>query len=231
MKKMHLAVAIALGLSSAAAMADVSYNLGATTNYVFRGISQSLNGPALQGGADFTDKSGLYLGTWISTISDKMYTDGKVEWDIYGGYKIPVGDITFDVGGLFYWYPGAKIPDGNKFDTFEVYGAASYKVVTVKYSHALTKFFGVDDTAGSGYLDVSANVDLGDDWTLNLHAGHQKVKNYSELDYNDYKIGVTKVINGFSLAAAYTGNNLPEFEIDGKDVNKKTIALSVSKSF
>ena len=67
--------------------------------------------PALQGGVDWAHGSGFYVGTWASTIDDDFLTDTHgVEWDIYGGYKFPLGaGWTGDVGLLQYLYPGESL--------------------------------------------------------------------------------------------------------------------------
>src|SRR5574343_1438133 len=87
-------------------------NMTLASNYIFRGISQSQNNPAIQGGFDYAHSSGFYLGTWASNIS--WLSDGRsdvsssVEVDIYGGFKNTFGggDWNYDVGVLTYNYPG-----------------------------------------------------------------------------------------------------------------------------
>ena len=90
----------------------LSLNIGAVTEYRYRGISQTRFKPALQGGADYAFSSGFYVGTWLSTI--KWIKDAgqiaavdvgsaNVEWDLYGGYKGEiVKDLAYDVGVLAY---------------------------------------------------------------------------------------------------------------------------------
>src|SRR5688500_11382116 len=84
-----------------------TFNVGAVTDYRYRGISQSRKKPALQGGADFSHKSGFYVGTWASTIKwiKDAGGDANVEVDLYGGYKTTFGGVGFDVGVLRYLYP------------------------------------------------------------------------------------------------------------------------------
>ena len=109
MRKLLLAAAVASTLAAPAAYAQFSANIGAVTDYRFRGISQTLGKPALQGGLDYAHSSGLYVGTWASTVSKDSYTNGKgLEVDIYAGWKKEVAkDWTIDVGALYYWYPSA----------------------------------------------------------------------------------------------------------------------------
>ena len=109
MLAMSLAVAgSALAQTAPAAPeSTLSFNVGAVSDYRYRGISQSRLNPALQGGVDYADKSGFYVGAWGSTIKwiqDAGAKDGNVELDIYGGYKGAVGDVSYDVGYLRYQY-------------------------------------------------------------------------------------------------------------------------------
>src|ERR1700709_491981 len=123
MKKLKLAVLLSALAASGAAMAQtaaaaapepdytLSFNVGAVTDYRYRGISQSRLKPALQGGIDFAHKSGFYVGTWASTIKwiKDAGGDSNVEIDLYGGYKTTFSGVGIDVGALRYYYPGNKL--------------------------------------------------------------------------------------------------------------------------
>ena len=93
----------------------VAYNVALTTDYRYRGVSQTRLKPAISGGADYThNPTGLYVGTWLSSI--KWIKDGggdtNIEWDVYGGKRGEITDgVSYDVGGLYYFYPsnGLKI--------------------------------------------------------------------------------------------------------------------------
>ena len=102
----------------------LSANVGVVSDYRFRGVSQSFRRPALQGGVDWAHDSGFYLGTWASTVDDDFLTDTHgIEWDIYGGYKFPVGaGWTLDVGLLQYLYPGESL-----WNTTELYLGGSWQ--------------------------------------------------------------------------------------------------------
>ena len=217
----------------------VAYNVALTTDYRFRGISQSARNPALQGGADFTHTpSGLYAGTWLSTIkwikdtpTATGFGDSNIEWDIYAGKRGEiVKDVTYDIGGLGYVYPS------NDFDTnantFELYGQLGYGPAYIKYSHSTTNLFGVPDSKNSGYLDIGVNYDIYQGYTLNLHAGHQKIKNAAD-NINDYKIGVTKDFGIATVALAAIRADLPTFFAGSgpKNMAKTGLVLTVSKTF
>lgn len=213
---------------------EVSFNAAVTTDYRYRGISQSRLRPALQGGADYVNNpTGLYLGTWLSTIHwiKDAGGDGNVEWDIYGGKKGEIAPgFTYDVGGLYYFYPSNSLP--TNANTFELYGQLGYGPAYIKYSHATTNLFGTADSKQSGYIDVGANVDLMAGLVLNLHAGHQNVKRNSQYSYTDYKIGVTKDfgVASVSLAAIYADTKA-YVSPSGKNLARTGLVLAVSKTF
>jgi uncharacterized protein (TIGR02001 family) len=213
---------------------EITYNAALTTDYRYRGISQSRLDPALQGGADYVhNPTGLYAGTWLSTIkwTKDLGGSGDIEWDIYGGKRGNLNaDVTYDVGGLYYFYPNNGL--GPNANTFELYGQLGFGPAYVKYSHSLTNLFGTADSKNSGYLDVGANVDVGNGFTLNLHAGHQKVRNNDAASYSDYKIGVTKDLGVCSVALAYIKANTHAYlSPSAENLGKSGAVLTVSKTF
>jgi uncharacterized protein (TIGR02001 family) len=95
-----------------------SFNIGLATDYVFRGVSQNKENPAVQGGIDL-GYGIAYFGLWASNIdfggNDLAFTPGSAaskqvstEIDIYGGIKPVLGPATFDLGVIYYAYPGAN---------------------------------------------------------------------------------------------------------------------------
>ena len=171
-----------------------AFNVGAVTDYRYRGISQSRLLPAAQGGVDFSHKSGFYLGAWASTIrwlKDIPGGDGPLELDLYGGYKGEMAKgVTYDVGLLRYQYPKENF--AVSVNTTELYGAVTYGPVTGKYSHSLTNLFGFGASKGSGYFDVSATFDVGG-VSVVPHIGYQKVAGAanSPLSSTDYSVTVS----------------------------------------
>lgn len=91
----------------------VSGSVALVSDYRFRGVSQSDKGFAIQGGVTVTHETGLYAGFWASNLAGWGTFGGpNLELDLYGGYKLPVGDGTLDVGLTWYMYPGgADITD------------------------------------------------------------------------------------------------------------------------
>lgn len=221
----------------------LSYNVGATTDYRYRGISQSSLKPALQGGVDFANKNGVYLGAWASTIK-WIKDDGvaaavnsgstPVEIDLYGGYKGSVAGLSYDVGLLHYLYMGNKyINVGANADTTEIYGALSLGPVTAKYSHSVSNTFGFANSKNSYYVDLSASFDLGNGFTLVPHVGYQFIKNAPAADYTDYSLALSKDLgNGLAGTLTIVDTDTAAYVTSkGKDKGKGALLLGVKYSF
>ena len=212
-----------------------SVNIGAVTDYRYRGISQSRLKPAIQGGADFAHKSGFYIGTWASSIRwiEDGGGDANAEVDIYGGYKFTAGPVGLDVGVLRYLYPNSSLPVNP--DTTEIYIAGTYGPATLKYSHSVTNLFGFADSKNSFYLDLNATIDTGF-WGLSFvpHIGYQRVNNYSDFSYIDWSLGLTKDFgNGLSASLAYVDTDTNNYiaPTNGKNLGKSTAVLGVKYTY
>ena len=215
---------------------EFTFNAALSSDYRFRGVSQSRLQPALSAGADYTNNpTGFYLGTWASTI--KWTKDagggGDFELDIYGGKRGEiVKDVSYDIGLLTYVYPSNGLTP--KADTTEIYGQVGYGPAYAKYSYGLTNIFGFVDSKRSGYLDLGANIDIAEGTQLNLHLGHQSVRNNPDFEYTDYKVGVTKDFGVASLSAAVIGTNNKNYlgpAPDLKNLGKTALVVAVSKTF
>ena len=248
MKKILVPTLIAAAIGSLTSVAhaaepesSLAYNVGVVSDYRYRGISQSRLEPALQGGVDYTDKSGFYVGAWGSTIKwikdTPGATKGSVELDLYGGYKGAVGDVSYDVGFLRYEYVNNDYQKtgGVNANTNEVYGAVTYGLFTAKYSHAISDLFGTPDSKNSYYLDLSANFDLGDGYTLTPHVGRQSIKNHPASSYNDYSITLAKDLgNGLSVSGALVDTNADKtlyVTPDNKFTGKSALVVGLKYSF
>lgn len=253
MKKVIIATAIFAAFSGAAVHAEesapaakpdneVSFNASLVSDYRFRGISQTRLKPALQGGADYTNNpTGLYAGTWLSTIkwTKDAGGSGSVEWDLYAGKRGQLSEeVSYDVGVLSYVYASNGLDHVTGFvdaNTTELYGQIGVGPAYVKYSHAVTNLFGFVDSKNSGYLDLGANFDLGEGYTLNLHGGHQKVRSNDAASYTDWKLGLTKDLGVASLAVAVIGTNASEAAYaspaNGKFLGKTALVLNLTKTF
>jgi len=225
----------------------VTANVTLASQYRYRGISQTNSLPAIQGGFDYAHESGFYIGNWNSSISwindgygstalaPATSVSAPIEMDFYAGYKKEVVEgLTLDVGLLEYYYPtkniinytgyntGASLSGrqavGASPSTLEGYIAATYGIAMVKYSYSFTNLFGIDNSKGSQYFDLSLNYDTG--WegvTLNGHVGYQYVPSANliagtavepSFSYADWKIGLTKDFgHGLAGSIAYIGTN------------------------
>ena len=224
----------------------ITGNFGIFTQYIFRGMTQTDRKPAAQGGFDYSHADGFYAGTWMSniswlkenasapppgTIQGTYGGGGSLEIDLYGGYKwnLP-SDVVLDLGTLYYYYPGtinalAVAPAGTpKADTWEIYISPTWKWLSAKYSYSVkSDTFGVKDSKGTSYLDISANFPIPDTGiTLIAHWGWQKYKGTSPLNttntagtvrqsndtlfsYKDVKLGASYALpKDFTMGGYYT---------------------------
>lgn len=207
-------------VAEAASTWTATSNVTLASQYVSRGFRQTWGKPALQGGFDLTHQSGFFVGTWISTVSDRFIEDGAVEWDLYAGYSQAIGDVTAGVTFYRYVYPGAKLAYADaKYDYSEIVPSLTWRWLNVKYWHTVSEdYFGYNDRSllttastgpqhsrGSGYLDVNLTFEVIPTYSLLLHYGYQKVRNFGFADWRDIKVGVTKAFDsGWSVSLAYT---------------------------
>ncbi len=267
MLSMSLAVALAAPALAAAESSPVTGNMTIASDYRFRGVSQTYLGPAIQGGVDYAHASGVYLGNWNSNVSSSAYSGGSgIEMDFYGGWKKSYGDVGIDIGAIYYFYPKAEwnantgsTAGDAKFDNLEIYFGASWKWLSAKFSYALTDYFGLgNEQAGGGYwvnkstgaalgsrggsdgtwyLDLTATVPMTRELSIVAHYGMLEVEKYGELDYKDWKLGLTYDLNGWILGAAYVDTDADNnfYYTAGskgnKETAKSTIVFSVMKTF
>lgn len=230
MKKTLLAIATLAAITvPTVASAQLAFNVGAVTDYRYRGLSQSQLKPALQGGVDYT-AGGFYVGAWASTIRwvKKSGGDANIELDIYAGYKGEIAkDLGYDVGVLTYVYPSNKLsPSAN---TTELYGALTYGPATLKYSHSVTNTFAFPDSKNSSYVDLSAGFEVAG-LTVTPHIGYQKIKNTSGASYTDVSLAVSKDFSGLVPSLTLVGTDA-DFFLDGKKVSKTGLVLGLKYNF
>lgn len=230
---------------------SLTYNVGAISDYRIRGIAQTSSKPAIQGGIDFTTKSGAYLGTafsnvkWVKELNGA--TQGSYELDLYGGYRAQITDTSFsyDVGLITYRYPGNNsgvegvFPAGTfaNASTVEMYGNLTYTIYTFKYNRSLGNFLGNLNSSGSQYFDLSAAVDLTNGYTLTPHIGRQLIPNQvgNLGNYSDIALTLSKDFgNGFvATAAALATNASKVFYTDtrGRYLGNSTLTVGLKYSF
>ena len=241
MKKLFLAFMMAVGFATA--QAEVTGNLGLTSDYRFRGISQSQNAPAVQGGVDYSHDSGFYVGNWNSSVSSQVYTSGAgIESDLYAGWKKDIyKGLTLDVGSYNYFYSRAKstADTGSNFDTYEGFVGLGYGPVSVKYNRTLGNgYFGTANAKGTEYYQADVAYPVASSKvSLLAHAGRTEVANSSSLNYTDYNFGVGYDLQGWNIAAKYYTNSdkTAAFKtantVNGEKLYKNAAVFSVAHSF
>ena len=244
MKKVLLALFAFVGFTSA--HAQLTGNLGLTSDYRFRGISQTQNGPAIQGGVDYAHESGLYIGNWNSSVSSQQYTNGSgVESDIYGGWKKDVyKGLTVDVGSYNYFYPSAATGTNTNYNTQELYLGLGYGPVSAKYSQSLGNYFGMYNTVGTKYsqVDLAQPLDILTDELKDLsfvaHYGHTAVANNSAYSYNDINIGAAYALpKDYTFAVKWYTNTATSSPFqaantsNGRTLYKDAWVASITKTF
>lgn len=237
----------------------VTANVGLFSEYIFRGIAQTAGKPALQGGFDYAHASGFYAGTWASNASWLQdfgaYSRSSLEWDFYGGFKanFPDSDFFWDVGTIYYYYPGSRLPGVVSADTWEVYGAVGWKWASVKLSYNLDDYFGARPTGqktdGTMYWDLSAAYPIADTgFSVLAHVGYLDVDNDGtdgdlssggKVGYTDWRLGVSYlvpdgVLKGLEVGAYYSGNDAKSrfyTDLSGYDTTKDRGVVYVKKTF
>ena len=215
MKKSALALGLCLALMPSMVSADelikaedfpghLGANVALTTNYVFRGISQTDDGiPSIQGGIDWSHDFGVHANIWASNVK---FTDASVEVDYTLGFGRSIDKFSYDISAIYYSYPGAA--SSLNYDYFEVQGSASYDFdlfsVGAAINYSPDYFGGSDDGL---YGKISLDVPIGKYFTLGGHVGYQSIDNNTAFgvpDYLEYGVGVSAQALGFDLNLAWT---------------------------
>jgi uncharacterized protein (TIGR02001 family) len=208
-----------------AATSSIGGSLTVVSDYVVRGIDQTFGKPGVVGTLDYSNKDGWYFGNYDASVnSGAGYPGGNLEMDFYGGRRFGLGEVALDAGAMYYSYPGtdaAMAPIVNDrtghakssgmVHNQEVYLAATWKFLTLKYSRALGTYFSIPDTSGSTYTELAANQDIADGWGISAHVGRMHLKNYDiggvTGSYTDWRIGVTKMLDSWQLGLTYLESN------------------------
>jgi uncharacterized protein (TIGR02001 family) len=223
-------------------MAGVTGNVGAVSNYLFRGVEQSLTSDAaVQGGLDWTGDSGFYAGTWISNTEFVGYNGALVsyETDFYAGYAFKAGGVGLDAGLLYYYYR-----DDSTLNTLEAYLGATIGKFSGKVYYT-PEYFGVTDASGDDvgglYVTLSAALPLSETLTFTPQVGMSSGDGPEAFfgadpdtgapdgEYVDYSFTLTKALdNGLAASFAVIGTTLdttffPE--------DKQKIVLGLKKTF
>ena len=216
MKKTTLALAMGLMISGAA-NAAVEANIGATSNYVWRGVTQTSDDATLQGGVDYSNEEGFSLGAWASDVKPV----NGYELDIYGAYSAETADgIGYSVGFTQYLYPDAN-PGA---DFFEINGSVSVGPVTAAIAHTIS----ADDASyeGDNYYSLSAGTDLEEGLSLGGTLGYYDYD--SGVSYTHAQLDLTKSLGDYGDVTA----SVSKLNNDGTSNDEGTLFfVSYSKTF
>ncbi len=206
--KLSLAAALAVTVSYAeTSEVGVSANMALTSNYVWRGMSQTSNAPAIQGGIDL-DYNGFYLGTWGSNVNFAS----SLELDLYAGYAGEISGFGYDIGLIQYMYPN----DTDASNFAEAYLGLSYDldgfgVGAMYYMGIETNDIDPDDA-----WEISANADLPSGFSVDATYGDYDIAG------TYYLVGLNKSYGKFDFTVAYTAND---------ETDEDNIVATVGASF
>jgi uncharacterized protein (TIGR02001 family) len=205
------------------------------SDYRFRGVGLSGGDIAIQGGVTLNHESGLYVGTWASSLEDTPVY-GEVEVDVFAGWA---GDISeglgADVGVTYYAYP-SKDPGAGPSDVWEVYGKLKPSIGPLGLTLGAFYSWDQDSLGGGDNLYLSADASLGvpnTPITLTAHAGYTDgfLTYTADGDAFDYSVGASATVLGsLTLGVAYVGVDGPGGPLfDG--VTDDTVVVSLGASF
>jgi uncharacterized protein (TIGR02001 family) len=211
--------------------AELSANISAANNYIWRGLTQTTNDAAVQGGLDFALDNGLYAGTWTSNVKYGPDDAYSYENDYYAGWSGSKGDWTFDVGYLYYNYDNDA-----DFDFGEVYGTIGFRNLSFSaYGLANTE---ADEGPGQDfdafktyYLSLDYGFEILDGIEIGLHGGYhtgdfQEAFNGTTGSYYDYNVSLSKGGFGFMISDTDVDGPAAEGGLDNDEV-KFVVSYSV----
>lgn len=239
------ALVLAAGLAQPAAAqqrieslgATITTNVSLTTDYMFRGLSQTRSRPAIQGSLDIEHSSGLYVGGFASNV-DFLGLDANIELDALAGYRFTVLGIKFDVGAIYYAYPGYTRPDGGfRLDYLEVAGRASYEAGPVTFLASV--YYSPDYQLQSGvgvYAEGGVDIRLPFEFVGSARLGHQSVERNERFgtpsSFVNWGLSLSRDLYGFTFTVGYTDTNIRRRECGGgQDICRGRVLASVSRRF
>ncbi len=207
-------VLAAMTFTSSIALAEspLTGNINVTNNYLWRGVTQTADQAAVQGGIDYAHDSGFYLGGWASNVT--FTTPTGYELDVYAGYGFDAGPVGLDLGYIAYVYPVGVGED----DFAEVYLNASWEMLTAGAAYTVSKEAS-SDNKNDIYLYIGAEFEVKKDLTLGLLVGNYNYDEPTASDYTHFMVSLSK--NDFT--AAFEKNDLPT-TTGGEDDYRLTVS-------
>jgi hypothetical protein len=242
-------IATGTGMAAPAfAIEGLSANIGVTSNYLVRGVTQTCNDPAVQGGLDYEHSSGLYVGTWASNVNfcgekevtellfddngDGIYDPGddvigtttvnedyhEYEIDFYAGYAGEIEDFGYDIGYIWYAYP-----QSSNVDFGDVYVSGSYKWFTIGAFYGVGAEPGAELFEDALYVYGDVAVEVANGLTVGAHYGHQSWDHDDGVDYSDYNLSLTKTTQYGDFSAMVSDTDLSDDETSNKDEDPRFV--------
>jgi len=204
-------------------------NVAFTNDYVFRGFTQTQEDIALQGSLEYT-RFGFYAGTWASNVKFGIPGEGKIEWDVYGGYRGAFDQFTYDVGAIARFYPGT--PANLDYDWWEISGKVGYDfdlaMVSAGIAYTPDFFGGLDSSLYySGQVSVPVRISGLEGASILGSIGRQDMK-APFADIMDYSFGVSYAWKWFTTEVRYTDTDA---SAGCRDVCDSRVFVKVSRSF
>lgn len=209
-----------------------SANAAVTTNYLFRGISQTDNDPAIQGGFDYAHDIGVYLGVWGSNVDFNDGDEAHLELDFYGGVSSEIGGVSWDIGAIYFSYPGAAY--SLDYDFIDAALSLGYDFKVVSLSAGLN--YSPDNFGGSGdafYYHAGASIPLPAEFSLDANVGRQEIDDntaFGTPDYTDWNVGISRDFLGFNLSLTYHDTDLSTVECGNDNCDARAV-FTVSREF
>jgi uncharacterized protein (TIGR02001 family) len=188
-----LSVLVASGVMSSVASAELTGNVGVTSNYIWRGVTQSADEAAVSGGIDYAHDSGFYAGAWTSNLSGSQY-----ELDLYAGFGGEAGQMSYDLGVIQYMYP---VDDEVEADFTEVYGNVGFGPVTAGVAYTVAKEADVDDE-NDIYYSLAGDFPVGEETSVGVLFGSYDFDSEAAEDYTHVQLSVSKGDFTFALDKA-----------------------------
>ena len=206
------AIMLTTGVATAAnSQVELSGNVSIVSDYIFRGITQTSEQAAIQGGIDVGLPYSLYVGAWGSSVHFADDDPAAAELDLYGGIAPTVSGVDLDLGLIYYGYPAAGSAN---YDFIEVYGGASraFGPVTAGLTGAYSpEFFGESGPAFFGQAAASAGIP-NTPLTLDVSLGRQWLEEVESVDpsYLVWTAGASVDVLGVSLLGTVSGTDIDE---------------------
>lgn len=188
---------------------NLTGSVAITSDYRYRGISQSDEEAALQASLEWSHDSGVYLGAWASSVEFlDAPRDTWAEIDLYVGYAAALSEqTTWNVQATYYWYPDSSIPAGPDYDYWEF--AAGIQHTIDKITLSGTAAYTPDNFAGTGdgfYVGGGAAYQILDWLSADAGVGYQWIDDESTFgvpDYMNWTVGVTATLDILSIDVRY----------------------------